>query len=266
MFKITLSRQQGFTFLELILVIFIIGIIAVGSTQFIVNSVRGLNDVSRRAAVASSVQISIAKIERQITHSLLHSVRLKTRGDTQCLEMLPIKSRAFFAKVDLQKPASKLLAISLSQSVIGLRAVIPSSITATYYQDPRAKDSGPVSSHIKTQQPTDNKHMQLLTFDAAHQFGALSKKQLLYFVAQPLSYCLQQGRLMKYTNYGYHPQQLLPDKLPNSEPQQVLMAKDLLGQSQFSYSDQHRTLDIEIQLGDSSESLLINRRLWLTNE
>ena len=260
------ADQQGFTLVELILVIVIIGIIAVGSTQFIVNSAKGLNDVTRRDALANSLRISLGKIERQLNNSLSYSVRIKRKGDNQCIEMLPIKSRAFYAKAPIDTSGFNLLAIALNQPVIGLRAVIPSTAVNDYYANSLDTNLGIVSSHIKNQSSTEHNNVSQLDLYSAHQFSHSSAQRALYFVEQPLSYCIEKGNLVQYKKYGYHQQQQLSAQLPQQEPQRTLLVKDLLALSKFRYNTQTQTVDIVLQMGDAVENLLINHRLWLNNE
>lgn len=59
-----IKKPAGFTLVELIMVIVVLGILATGSVRFIALSAEGLVDTGARQALASSATIAVEKIGR----------------------------------------------------------------------------------------------------------------------------------------------------------------------------------------------------------
>ncbi|MCJ8298376.1 MAG: prepilin-type N-terminal cleavage/methylation domain-containing protein [Pseudomonadales bacterium] len=260
----TNHRQQGFTLIEFILVMIITGIIAVGSTQFIVNSVRGLNDLTRRDVMANSLRTSIEKIQRQLARSAVASIRIRRSASAQCLEMLPIQAQAFYTQAPLANSGRQIQVLTLKTEVTGMRALIGSS-GANLYAAP-GTGSGALSSVIIEQDNTLQTQLTQLRLASSHQFDQGSAQQLINFVSTPLSYCLEAGSLYRYTGYSLRRLQPMPDTLPANEPQKVLLAQNLLASSKFSHQSKTQTFNIQFTVAADNEQLSINQQLWLTDE
>jgi|GEM_PF-2240001 len=257
-------RQQGFTLVELILVMVITGIIAVGSTQFIVNSVRGLNDLTRRDVMANSLRTSIDKIQRQLSRSAATSVRIRRNDNAQCLELLPIREQAFYTQAPIASSGTSIQVLGLSADVTTMRALIGAS-DANLYTAPN-NASGALSSVIVEQSNTAQLHLKQLRLASRHQFSRGSAEQIINFVSSAVSYCLEAGNLYRYTDYAIHKLQPMPDSLPTNEPHKVLLAQNLLDSSSFSHHLQARTVNIQLTVAVENEQLSINQQLWLADE
>ncbi|MCJ8340618.1 MAG: prepilin-type N-terminal cleavage/methylation domain-containing protein [Pseudomonadales bacterium] len=255
-------RQQGFTLVEFILVMIITGIIAVGSTQFIVNSVRGLNDLTRRDVMANSLRTSIEKIQRQLARSAAASIRIRRSASAQCLEMLPIQAQAFYTQAPLANSGRHIQVLALKAKVTGMRALIGSSDANLY----AATGTGALSSVIIEQDNTLQTQLTQLRLASSHRFNQGSAQQLINFVSTPLSYCLEAGNLYRYTGYSLRQLQPMPDTLPANEPKKVLLAQNLLASSNFSHQPKTQTFNIQFTVAADNEQLSINQQLWLTDE
>ncbi len=80
------SREQGFTLVELVAVIVLLGIVAVATTQFIGQGMSVFVDTSRRDSLQQEGRFVVERITRELRNALPGSVR--TSGD--CLEFMPI--------------------------------------------------------------------------------------------------------------------------------------------------------------------------------
>jgi len=247
------SQQSGFTLVELIIVIVITGIIAVGSTQFIVNAVRGMQDISRRAALANVVTISGEKIERQLRSSAASSIRVAKNQRSQCVEMLPIKTTAFYLNGSGTK---QLKVVSLQGDVVGMHALSDSNSNALATQ---------LSNVVNAQLPGQDGKITTLTLSQPFLYSQ-SKQQLVHFVTTPVSYCIEGDKLYKYSRYRWSKKQRLPAKLPKKEPYKVLVGQGFLTESEFRFNQQSKRFDLVLSAGDENEKLTINQLLSLAYE
>jgi MSHA biogenesis protein MshO len=71
---------EGFTLVELVTVIAIVGLVAPATAGWIVRPMQGVQDVSRRAAMVDRAALSLARMERDVRAALPNSIRVSADG------------------------------------------------------------------------------------------------------------------------------------------------------------------------------------------
>lgn len=84
------SRNQGFTLIELIIVIVILGILAVGVTQFIRFAMQIYSEGNQRSGLVAQSRFVILRLEKELRNSVPNSIAVN--GTNGCLSFYPIKS------------------------------------------------------------------------------------------------------------------------------------------------------------------------------
>ncbi len=69
-------RQDGFTLVELVAVIVVIGLVAAATAGWITRPMQGMRDVTVRAALVDRAVLALARIERDVRSALPNSVRV----------------------------------------------------------------------------------------------------------------------------------------------------------------------------------------------
>lgn len=88
--------HAGFTLVELIVVMVVIGILAAIVAVFICNPIEGYLAVSRRAELADAANTALLRIAREVRAALPNSVRVSQSGGVYYLEYLPLADAGRF--------------------------------------------------------------------------------------------------------------------------------------------------------------------------
>lgn len=86
------SGQRGFSLVELIVVIVVLGVLSGSVAVFINNPVRSYFETARRAALADAADTALRRLARDLQGALPNSVRLASNGAAVYLEFIPIEA------------------------------------------------------------------------------------------------------------------------------------------------------------------------------
>ncbi len=84
------KRQRGFSLIELISVIVIIGILATMTTDMIVKPVQGYVDLSRRATLVDVAEMALRRMQRDIRGALPQSLKLNGSSEIELLHVIDV--------------------------------------------------------------------------------------------------------------------------------------------------------------------------------
>lgn len=86
--------QKGFSLVELIAVIVILGVISSIGISFVVKTMQSYQQTQARTKLAMHARQAMERMSRQLRSALPYSVRLTNSG--QCIEFMPIASGGFY--------------------------------------------------------------------------------------------------------------------------------------------------------------------------
>jgi MSHA biogenesis protein MshO len=84
--------QHGFTLIELIIVMVVTGILAVGATTFIRNPTQSYLDSETYANLSDRADTALRRVARDVRNALPNSIRSASNGADTFVEFIPIKS------------------------------------------------------------------------------------------------------------------------------------------------------------------------------
>ncbi|MEZ9538415.1 PilW family protein [Shewanella sp. 10N.286.51.B8] len=226
------AKQVGFTLIEMVTVILILGILVVGVSGFIIFGTRIFVESSSIDQVLSQSRFAVERMTRDIRNAVPNSVRLRTAtgGSYQCIELLPIDSSTSYLELPIY-PDDALVTGTVIDNGISINAgqyalVYPlasnSSGVNDVYQASRNK-------RFELQSSSSSANVLTLTFTGLAQFAEQSPIKRIYFASQPISYCFEspignsEVKLYRYADYGYIASQPAPSQMGTA----VLMAENV---------------------------------------
>ena len=210
--------NAGFSLVEMIVVIAVLGILAAGSVRFLHFAAEGYGAAGGRAELSSTASTALARMAIELEDALPNSLRVTG----SCIEFVPVTSITRYLTLPLGSASTTMLIVAPDTSgatLAAARLVVDAESTASLYDvtlghlAPMAAFSAPDGAGVVT-----------ATLSSAYTFASESPQRRLYVVAAPISFCVDGTRLFRYTNYGWLPAQPAFGALPVTSPNRQLLA------------------------------------------
>ena len=206
--RVTLSPslQIGFTLVELVAVIVLLGVIGIGLVNFIAGSAEAYREVTRRNEIAQIGRFAIERVTRELRSALPGSVRVTGN----CIEFVPVHGASIYTELPINgvSPAADQF------SVINFVPRGTISRAAVYTLD--AADVYSAANHIIpiafSSASTVAGETSIDFSTTGQSFAEQSPGRRIYFVDQPVSFCVDavSRSLFRHADYGYSATQASP--------------------------------------------------------
>lgn len=197
MLRSSAKKTAGFTLIELVAVIVLLGIVALGSTQFIRQSTGIYVDAATRDRLQQQARFAIERMTRELRNALPGSVRVDASG--QCIEFLSIRRASSYLSPVSDTAITSLNIIAVDGGFAnGDRIAIMPLDTSRVYDASSAQS--PLATITAVSTPAANQ--QTLTF-AAKQFPDESPSRRIFVVEGPISFCAQDNLLSRHQGGSY---------------------------------------------------------------
>ena len=197
-------RARGFSLIELIVVILILGIVSAGTAIYIVRGMQAYTDTVRRDRLTATARAATERVVRELRNALPNSIRITTDSaggvTTACIEFVPVE-RASAYQDDLapQGSITRFDAVPFSPPPAGNRFVVvyPYATTPLY----ASGNPGPVAGF----DAASNTLAGEVRLTAAHRFAHDSPQRRFFIGTDPVSFCIDDGsgQLNRYGGYGF---------------------------------------------------------------
>jgi len=179
-------QNKGFTLLEMVTVIVLLGVVSVGISGFIRIGTQAYVDVTNRDELIANGRFIVERLNRELRSALPNSVRVNSSGTTFCLEFIPFTTSSIYTDVPVvPEPASDIIFVIPFEDGgfnTDLRAAVYPLDASELYGSPDkiiAVDSLPDKANTIWE----------ITLDGTVHFPEDSPTNRIYFVEQPVSYC-----------------------------------------------------------------------------
>lgn len=216
---------RGFTLVEMVTVILILGILVVGVSSFIIFGTRIFVESSTVDQVLSQSRFALERMTRELRSALPNSVRLNGDNLTyQCVEFVPIEASTSYLTMPIAPSAAlsgTVMLDNLSSKLAVNQYAWIYPLTERDVYDAAAQKRAQISAINSLANPVS------LTFTTNVKFAEASPRQRIYFASAPVSYCVEtasssnQLSLKRYSGYGWESSQPAPKDMGSG----VLMAQ-----------------------------------------
>ncbi len=287
-------RRGGFSMVELVIAIVLVGIMGVGLSRLIGIPFASYRDLSRRAQLVDFADAASRRIARDLRRALPNSVRIAAGGET--IEFLRAVDGARYRREagdngggNDHSTASDILSFAgdtdfnilgsfqhLSFTLgtplnNGHRIAIYNTGSAIYSDAATDANPGIVTPDETDITITADGDEQQINLSASHEFAFESPEQRLYVIDTPITYdCdLSGDTLTRYWSYDITSlQPTNPSAAPLSSATSVLMV-DLVDDCSFDYSpgtpQRAGLVTIELVLADAGERVRVLHQVHVDN-
>ncbi|WNC68129.1 type II secretion system protein [Thalassotalea nanhaiensis] len=272
MTSVTNKQCKGFTLIELVLVIAILGIISVGFIGVINIGSNVYNNVSNRDELISDARFAVERLNRELRDALPNSIRILANGTSQCLEFVPIKSNnVYLSLATITDPVSDAIEVvkaSTPYTFINSDRVVVYPIEANDVYNLSVSKSSLISN-VDTTTDTNESSCEPncdfswdITLANPMTFAADSPNNRLFIVAEPVSYCVINSRLLRKDDQGFlNNQSIYTDGVLMAEHIDVCNGSCL----PFSYNSTKAIAQIDLSFTRNNETIFFSNGVHITN-
>jgi len=232
------KQSAGFTLMELIIVIILLGVMAVGITGFIKLTTQTYLNVSERDELISSARFVVERLNRELRNAVPNSIRQTNTATEQCLEFTPIVASTVYTDIPVSPQNSDTLEVipfididgndyvcaNCSDSIV----VYPTNVLG---QDIYNSNNNRRYSLDSYSLPVAPSQVATLTLEGAESFAAHSPTRRAYIINSPISYCViltgGEAKIERFSNYNLLQNQQSSNDLIALGASRSLMAESL---------------------------------------
>lgn len=205
-------RTNGFTLIELVIVIVLLAIVSIFSFRFVGLGSEMYVTGAERVKLLDQSRFTIERITRELRNSVPNSARVLTLADgSECLEFVPIKVAGTYYNAPFTSSAPESLELVTmatdwtsinSGSVNNDRLFIYATRSDFIYPD--KSDGERRWSRVNTDQNRTGQQTTV-ALESGFYFAETSPRKRLYVGRSPVSFCVQiNGKIKRYSDYGWN--------------------------------------------------------------
>lgn len=284
-----MTRDRGYSLIELIMVMVLIGALVAVAAVFIVQPFRAGTDIGTRAALVDQADLALDRITREVRTALPNSVRVTDDGTRFAVELVGTRTGGRYRRLSAAGGGGDTLNRAQAADtfdVLGGLPAIADVVTGAAGTDCANGDRDCISIYNTGQAgldaydgdnlaaltgKTDNAGTDQLAYDtggAGPAFAAHSPRQRFFVVDDVVSYVCDLGdnSLWRYATYGLDTDQPLADGEFGVTPALVADAVSACG---FSYqpgtASRQGLLTLRLELTRGGETITLHAQAHVVN-
>lgn len=203
-----IELNKGFTLLEMVVVIVILGVLSAGITTFISFGTQVYTDITKRDEIVSSARFAIERLNREIRFAVPNSTRVNGNATRQCIEFTPTILSAIYTDIPVSpEPSSTEIKVIAFNENLFNAGFTPNLKVGAYilnanefYNNSNNKTFTLANNTIIKGVGVD-KDEWTLSLDSTETFAQDSPTNRLFFFNDAVSYCVLNTRLTRHQTY-----------------------------------------------------------------
>lgn len=184
----------GFTLIELVIVIVLLSILALGTTRYIIRSVEQYTVSADRTRLIAEGRVALEKVVRRLRNALPNSIRVSASG--RCIEYFPVLTAASTVG-SIAVPTSTLTTSNFTLGSAPANYAVIATLTAA-----EVYAGGSPGVRAQTSIAASGSYSSI-GLSAPHAFVRTSPTERVYLVTNPERICVSAaGALNHYSGYG----------------------------------------------------------------
>lgn len=207
----TTGRNRGFTLIELVTVIVILGVASAGIASFVRGSMQTYIDVSTREQLLSESRFAIERLKRELRNALPNSVRITGNTSYHCMEFVPINWATVYTDLPDAGDSTYEIDVVALHDINNVPYELPGGDNFAVVYPTRSEDVFDANNghRVTVSGCSDDGDGDCTTLDDSDNIVQLEVTGLLaqespasrvYLIDRAVSYCVYQNRLIRYEN------------------------------------------------------------------
>ncbi|MDT0595646.1 PulJ/GspJ family protein [Glaciecola petra] len=205
---VPVQKQTGFTLIELITVIVVLGIVSVSISGIFRSVVESVTVTNERENLVREGSFLMERLTRELSNAVPNSVRISGNSSVHCIEFVPLKWNAIYLQLPLENEVSTIADVA-ELSDIQSNVFVPTTsdiavVFPTQHQDvydpSRSKQQAVVSctddgdGDCSTLDDSDS--VIQVSFDDG--FATTSPSRRMYFADSTTSFCMRNNSVYRH--------------------------------------------------------------------
>ena len=205
-----MTKARGFTLVELITVIVILGVVGIGIASFVRGSMQIYLDVNTREALLTESRFAIERMTRELRRAVPNSIRIRGDSTQHCIEFVPSQFSTIYTELPVQPSTETTVSLVFPYDIDGNVFDIDSTDFAIVYPR-RSEDVYDLSrnkrkiitscsddgdGNCSTRDDSDD----IIQIEVDDAFAERSPASRLYFADGSVSFCVLSGVLVRFEN------------------------------------------------------------------
>lgn len=278
LFNFSKTKSRGFTLVELVLVIVLLGILSVGISGFLSMGSQIFIDVKNRASLISIARFAIERVTRDVRSAVPNSINVTLVGNRQCIEFVPIIAAANY--IDVPALPGEVSRNSFNVIDFGESERLQFEAQGTVDVVVYPLDANDLNASLNSDGASKLWTLNNISFDTSEDpewevsfsnsvlFEEDSPTSNLFFIDSPISYCVFNQELRRYVggnpnNGGGGSGVLMANNIhtPTDAGGQTIFPFELTNIAQF----RNATVMFVLQLEKNDEVVVFNNEIHVPN-
>lgn len=260
----TNSFHAGFTLVEMIFVVVILGIVASIGSGFVVSAMDSYRIAQERNQLVQRGRLALEQMARELRMALPNSVRVSAGG--RCIEFMPLVAAANYQGQVADQNNNIAPQAQITTGAFTLSGASPRHVVIAPFSPADIYTNAVPSARVGLGTLGASPYTAV-PFASSHRFIRNSLNRRLYLAADPVRFCASGGTLSRYYDYGFSTG-ALGETNPGGASALMSHRVDPNGTAfQLSPASQDRNMAVRMQLifrGDSS-ALDLNHQVLIRN-